>query len=70
MKAYGGAQIWIHIFLISSLGGGECSASRPCRFTPEERIPGTHWTGSWVKPRTGLDDMENLKFLILPEFEL
>jgi hypothetical protein len=25
------------------------------RFTPGERTPGTHWTGGWVGPRTGLD---------------
>jgi hypothetical protein len=25
------------------------------RFTPRERTPGTHCTGSWVGPRAGLD---------------
>jgi hypothetical protein len=25
------------------------------RFSPEERIPGTHCTGGWVGPRAGLD---------------
>jgi hypothetical protein len=25
------------------------------RFTPEERIPGTHCTEGWVGPRAGLD---------------
>jgi hypothetical protein len=20
----------------------------PCRFTPRERVPGTHWIGGWV----------------------
>jgi hypothetical protein len=39
-----------------------CVASRPCRFTPEGRAPGTHW----VDPRAGLDDVEKRKFLILP----
>jgi hypothetical protein len=29
--------------LISALDGGEWSASRPGRFTPRERAPGTHW---------------------------
>jgi hypothetical protein len=31
--------------LTSALDGGEWSASRPGRFTPRERAPGTHWIG-------------------------
>jgi len=31
------------------------SASRPGRFTPKERAPGTHWIGGWVSPRAVLD---------------
>jgi hypothetical protein len=34
--------------LTSALHGGEWSASRPCRFTPREIVPGTHWIGGWV----------------------
>jgi hypothetical protein len=41
--------------LTSALDGGEWSASRPSRFTPRERAPGTHWIGDWVGPRTVLD---------------
>jgi hypothetical protein len=41
--------------LTSALDGGEWSASRPRRFTPRERVPGTHWTGGWVGPRAVLD---------------
>jgi hypothetical protein len=33
----------------------ERPASRPCRFTPEERAPGIHWIGGWVGPRSGLN---------------
>jgi hypothetical protein len=58
MKAYGGVDVYIHILLISELPGGECSASRPNRFTPGERAPGIHWIGGWVDPRAGLDDIE------------
>jgi hypothetical protein len=29
MKAYGGVDVWIHIFLTSALVGGEWSTSRP-----------------------------------------
>jgi hypothetical protein len=66
MKAYGGVDVYIHIFLTSALVGGESSASRPCRFTPEERAPGTHWIGGWVGLRAGLHDVEKRKFLTLP----
>ena len=40
----------------SALDGGGWSAPRPCRLSlcPQER-PGTHSTGGWVGPRTGLD---------------
>jgi hypothetical protein len=31
------------------------SASRPDRFTPRERAPGTHWIGGWVGPRAVVD---------------
>jgi hypothetical protein len=34
MKAYGGVDIWIYIFLTSALAGDEWSASRPGRFNP------------------------------------
>jgi hypothetical protein len=43
--------------------GREWSASRPGRFNPGERAPGTHWIGGWVGPRASLDDMEKEKFL-------
>jgi hypothetical protein len=70
MKAYRGVDVWTHVFLTSALAGGEWSASRPGRFTPGERAPGTHWIGGWVAPRAGLDDMEKWKFLTPPGLEL
>jgi len=45
--------------LTSALDGGECSASRPDRFTPQRRSPGT----SWVGPRAGLDVVSKRKIL-------
>jgi hypothetical protein len=33
--------------LTSALDESEWSASRPGRFTPRERAPGSHWIGSW-----------------------
>jgi hypothetical protein len=41
--------------LTSVLDGGEWSVSRPSRFSPRERAPGTHWVGGWVGPRAVLD---------------
>jgi hypothetical protein len=70
MKAYGGVDVQIHIFLTSALAGGEWSASRPGRFTPRERASGTHWIEGWVDPRAGVDDLEKRKFLTLPGLEL
>jgi hypothetical protein len=43
--------------LTSALDGGEWSASRPGRFTPRERAPGTDWIGGWVGPRAVLGPM-------------
>jgi hypothetical protein len=60
MKAYGGVDVQIHIFLTSALAGDEGSASRPYRFTPGERAPSTHWIGGWVGPRAGMDDVEKI----------
>jgi hypothetical protein len=68
MKAYGGVDVYIHVFLTSALVGGE-SASRPGRFTREERAPGTHRIEGWVGPRAGLDDVEKRKILTLPRLE-
>jgi hypothetical protein len=59
-----------HIFLTSALAGGEWSASRPGRFTPGERVPGTRWIGGWVDRRASLDNLEKGKFLTLPGLEL
>jgi hypothetical protein len=47
-----------------------CLDLGPCRFTPGERTPGTHWIGGWVDSRTSLDDVENRRFLTLPGLEL
>jgi hypothetical protein len=60
MKAYG--NVHIHIFLTSALAGGEGSVSHPGLFTSGERAPGTHWIGSWVGPRAGLEDVEKRIF--------
>jgi hypothetical protein len=70
MKAYGGMDVQIHIFLTSAPVRGEWSASRPGRFTDGERAPGTHLIGGWVGLRAGLENVEKRKFLTLPVLEL
>jgi hypothetical protein len=35
--------------------GGEWSAPHPWRFIPRERATDTHFIGSWMRPRAGLD---------------
>jgi hypothetical protein len=70
MKAYGGVDVYIHIFLTLALVGGEQSTSRPSCFTHRERAHTTYWTGGWVDPRAGLDNVEKRKFLTLPGLEL
>jgi hypothetical protein len=55
MKAYWGVEVYLHAYLNSALDGGEWSASRPGRFTPRERVPGTHGIGGWVDQRACLD---------------
>jgi hypothetical protein len=62
MKAYGGVDVYIHIYLTSSLDGAEWSASHSGRFTPGERAPGTLWIVGWVGPRAGLDDVEKILY--------
>jgi hypothetical protein len=57
MKTWGNEGI-ASSFLTSALDGVERSASRFCRFTPGERIPGTHWIGGWVGPSVGLNAVE------------
>jgi hypothetical protein len=47
--------------LTSALDRGEWSASRPGRFTPRERAPGTHWIRGWVGPRAVLDTVVKRK---------
>jgi hypothetical protein len=63
MIAYGGVDVWLHIFLNSALVRFDWSASRSGRFNSEELAPGTHWILCWVDTIAGLDDMEKGKIL-------
>jgi hypothetical protein len=59
MKAYWGS-VGIAPRILD-LGTRWRSASRPGRFTPKERTPGTHWIGGWVGPRAFLDTVVKRK---------
>jgi hypothetical protein len=69
MKAYGGVDVQIHIFLISTLTEGEWSASRPGRSTSGAISSSTHWIRGWVDTRAGLYDVEKRKFLTVSGLE-
>jgi hypothetical protein len=47
IKAYVGVDVEIHVFLAAALVGCEWSATRPGH--------NTHWIGSRMNPRIGLD---------------
>jgi hypothetical protein len=66
MNGYGGVEVYSHVFLTPAFVGDEWSVSRSGRFTSGERTSGTYWIGGWMDPGTGLDDVENRKFLTLP----
>jgi hypothetical protein len=70
MKAYGVIDVQMHIFLTSALVGGEWSASRPGRFTSEERAPGTHWVGRHRSPLPQDSEHKGLKCEVLDRIEL
>jgi hypothetical protein len=52
-----GEDVYIKIFLTSALVGDEWSAS--ClSFYCWPKSPESHWTGGWVGPIAGMDDMD------------
>jgi len=61
-----GAQLkeaWGQLYWIEVI---DCSASRPDRFTPGEKAPGTHWTGAWVGYRVTLAAVAKRKKIVSP----
>jgi hypothetical protein len=65
MKAYGGVDIYTHVFLALVLVGGEWWASRLIRFFLVDRATGTHWIGGCVGSSADLNVLENRKSLTL-----
>jgi hypothetical protein len=47
------------MFLTTALDGSEWSASRPGRFNPRDRTPGTHLIEGWVGQSVCGDEKEN-----------
>jgi hypothetical protein len=66
MKAYGGMDILIHIFLTSALGEGEWSNSRSGRFILGRGVPVLHWIGGWMNPRADLDSLDDVENILDP----
>jgi hypothetical protein len=67
MKAYGGVDVQIHIFLTSAPVGGEWSALRPGRFTPGKELPGSNpdlimWDFVMDKSGAGAGFLRELRF--------
>jgi hypothetical protein len=52
MKTYGVVDVHHRVFLTSAIVRNEWRASRPGRFTPEERAPATHWIDGWMDPQS------------------
>jgi len=57
MKAYRGAEVKLHSFLNSKIGGGRRLTLSHYRFCPQRNNSGSKYTGGWVGPKTGLDIM-------------
>jgi hypothetical protein len=49
MKAHGGVDVYIHVFLTLALVGFEWSAPDPGSFNPRERATSTHLIRDWVR---------------------
>jgi hypothetical protein len=63
MKTYREVGVYLHLFLPWTLGGGECRASRPCRFNTWGRATDTRWIGGSVGARADPDAVEKRKSL-------
>lgn len=63
-------QVLVHCFAFLVLDGGGWVSSTPCLLYLQEKSPSTDRTGSWVGFRTGLDVLENRKYLVVSKFHM
>jgi hypothetical protein len=70
MKAYGGLDVQIHIYLDHCTSWSLVVSFTARPLYPRGKSPDTHWIGGWVDPRASLDDVEKRKFLTLPGLKL
>jgi hypothetical protein len=68
-----GSSQWRYSSTFLDLGtllkkSGQCHA--PAALPLGERATGTHWIGRWVDPRTGLDELGEIKTLPVPGIKL
>jgi hypothetical protein len=68
-KLYGGVDEWIHIFFYFGTSWRWVVSFTPRPLCPVGCSSSTHYIGSWLDPRTGLEDAKR-KFLNLPGLEL
>jgi hypothetical protein len=71
VTTYEGVYVQIHVILTSELVEGEWLSSRPGRFTPRERVPGTHGIVFGAKLKIIKDVLLNMQVFgkcILKEF--
>jgi hypothetical protein len=70
MITYAGVEVQGHVFLNSTLDGGERSASFCRCFTPWEGVPGIDWIRCWMGLRSGVDAALKNKSLVVPGINL
>jgi hypothetical protein len=59
IKTYLGSEGIDHAFLTSGPDEGEWQL-HALAVLPRGRAPDTHWIGSWVDPRAGLEEVANI----------
>jgi hypothetical protein len=70
MKAYGGVDVFIQVFLAAALVEGECSTSRPGHFTPQRKSPQYPLRRRLGGPQNRSGQRGEEKILTLPRLEL